>query len=94
MGTLFLFLTRNKSRPQFKRNLTYIPGFLSGINFFSQYEYIPEKKSLPRGYYKAVTQEARTSFSPVWGALKYLLIYGNKSRRVEMLVLGFFWFHE
>ena len=35
MGTLiFSFLTGNKSRPQFKCNLTYIPGFFSGIIFF------------------------------------------------------------
>ena len=35
MGTLiFSFLIGNKSRPQFKCNLTYIPGFFSGINFF------------------------------------------------------------
>ena len=37
MGTLiFSFLTGNKSRPQFKRNLTYIPGFFSGIFFLFQ----------------------------------------------------------
>ena len=35
MGILnFSFLTGNKSRPQFKCNLTYIPGFFSGIKFF------------------------------------------------------------